>query len=88
VSDWVWDRPAARRRAVAARPVRLGCGVLTLRFRGSRPILNLACGDPADHDGGTDHIGGTLLAFGLGALIDPLKFNIDKSGLRVFLAEG
>jgi hypothetical protein len=23
-----------------------------LRFRGSRPILNLACGDPADHDGG------------------------------------
>jgi hypothetical protein len=26
--------------------------------------------------------------WGLGALIDPLKFNIDKSGLRVFLAEG
>jgi hypothetical protein len=88
VSDWVWDRPAARRRVVAARPVRLGCGVLTLRFRGSRPILNLACGDPVDYDGGTDHIGGTLLAFGLGALIDPLTFNIDKSGLRVFLAEG
>ena len=35
-----------------------------LRFRGSGPFLNLACGDPADHDGGTDHIGGTLLAFG------------------------
>ena len=34
-------------------------------------------------------IGGTLLAFGaFGASIDPLKFNIDKSGLRVFLAEG
>ena len=26
--------------------------------------------------------------WGLGASIDPLKFNIDKSGLRVFLAEG
>jgi hypothetical protein len=26
-------------------------------------FVDLACGNPADHDGGTDHIGGALLAF-------------------------
>jgi NAD(P)-dependent dehydrogenase (short-subunit alcohol dehydrogenase family) len=31
---------------------------------------------------------GASRLWGLGASIDPLKFNIDKSGLRVFLAEG
>jgi len=28
-----------------------------------RCLPNLASGNPADHDGGTDHVGGALLAF-------------------------
>src|SRR6266403_3770532 len=38
---------------------RHGCGVLAVL---SGDVLNLASGDLADHDGGTDHVGGAAFA--------------------------
>jgi hypothetical protein len=35
-----------------------------IRWRSSA-LVNLASGNPADHDGGTDHVGGALFALRL-----------------------
>ena len=64
----------------AALSERHGGGILRFQNLGCLPRR-----DPRDMDSVADHVGGALLAFGSNT---PLKFNIDKSGLRVFLAEG
>ena len=45
----------------AHAPQRHGCGVLAVLGGGS--FAYLACGDPTDHNGGTDYVGGAPFAF-------------------------
>jgi hypothetical protein len=55
-------RHTLRPRLATHAPQRHGSRVLALLGRGR--LVYLARGNPADHDGGTDHVGGALLAFG------------------------
>jgi hypothetical protein len=80
-----WQRPRLP-------PMRPSGGVFAVL--GNRRFLNLSGGNPADHDGGADYVGGSLLAFrGLLAssslLFSAAQYsasdgNLSKSGLYPF----